>query len=266
MRSFHIAPTIIFGRDKVFGRRAIWLRGCLIALAFALAGTACAQEREALTSLDRETVLFNGQDLSGWLFFTDDDQINVSDVWSVAEGVLKCKGRPAGYLQTKRWYKDYELELEWRWPGESGGNSGVLVHTSTPLLFYGWPKSLEVQLQAGAAGDFWVIGTGVDLRVKNEAERRPQPVAGDQHSHRRVKRLSSDEAKSCENPIGQWNKMKIICDGDRIRVLVNGKLVNEGSNCTVNQGAIALQAEGTPIEFKSVVIRPLERNKKAAEQ
>lgn len=212
-----------------------------------------AQEPEALQPLDKEVQLFDGGDLNQWLFMTNKDSVKQQEVWSVEDGVLRCAGRPAGYLQTKRWYRDYELNLDWRWSGDKGGNSGVLVHASTPLLFYGWPKSMEVQLHAANAGDFWVIGTGVDIRVENEAERRAKPKPGDQHNHRRIRRLAGD----FENPIGQWNHAKIICAGDQVKVFINGKLANHGTNMTINEGAIALQSEGTPVEFKDISIKPL---------
>ncbi len=215
--------------------------------------TAVAQEPESLQPLAKEVQLFDGSDLKQWLFMTKNDSVSQQDVWSVKDGVLRCKGKPAGYLQTKYWYRDYELNLKWRWSGEKGGNSGVLVHASTPLLFYGWPKSMEVQLQAGSAGDFWVIGEGVDIRVENEADRRRKPVAGNQHSHRRIRRLAGD----FEKPVGQWNEAKIICDGDEVKVFINGELANHGTNMTINAGAIALQSEGRPVEFKDISIKPL---------
>lgn len=215
---------------------------------------ALAQEPEALTPVTKETQLFNGENLDGWMFFTQNDKTKLEDVWSVEDGILKCKGRPAGYLQTKRWYRDYELDLQWRWPGESGGNSGVLVHTTTPLVFFGWPKSLEVQLMAGNAADFWVICKGVDIRVEDEANRRPPPREGDQHSHRRIRRLGGE----FENPVGQWNTMKVICRGGEIKVFINDQLANHGTKCTVTEGAIALQSEGTPIEFRNITLKPLE--------
>lgn len=212
-----------------------------------------AQEPETLQSLQSEVQLFNGKDLSGWHFYAGDDKAKVADAWSAQDGVIKCKGKPISYLQTNRWYRDYELELKWRWPGEKGGNSGVLVHSSTPLLFYGWPKSMEVQLQFGSAGDFWVIGEGVDVRVENEQDRRVKPVPGNQHSHRRIRRL----AGKFEKPIGQWNHMKVICRGNEIEVFVNSKLVNKGTQMTVSQGGIGIQSEGTAVEFKDISLKPL---------
>ncbi len=57
--------------------------------------------------------------------------------------------------------------------------------------------------------------------------------------------------------MGQWNQMEITCRGDEVLVKVNGELVNHATNCNVTQGAICLQSEGTPIEFRNIVIKPL---------
>jgi hypothetical protein len=38
---------------------------------------------------------------------------------------------------------------------------------------------------------------------------------------------------------------------------VNGELVNDGFNCTADRGRIALQAEGSEVEFRRVEIGPL---------
>jgi hypothetical protein len=51
--------------------------------------------------------------------------------------------------------------------------------------------------------------------------------------------------------------MKIRCQGRTVRVWVNGDLVNDGSNATVDQGKIAVQAEGTEVEFRKLVLTPL---------
>lgn len=186
--------------------------------------------------------LFNGKDLAGWDYHLQDKDVRMEQVWSVRDGVLVCRGKPAGYIVTKRDdFENYALVVEWRWPGK-GGNNGVLVHTSTPGELGVWPKSLEVQLGAGDAGDFWVIGTEID--VENEAERRQD---------RRHLNLTDDS----EKPLGEWNRMEVTCRGDEVLVKVNGKLVNHATNCSETRGAIALQSEGTPIEFRKVELRRL---------
>jgi hypothetical protein len=186
--------------------------------------------------------LFNGQNLEGWTFHLDDPKVPMAKVWSVTDGVLHCTGKPAGYLLTKKNdFENYVLTVEWRWPGK-GGNNGVLVHVTEPGALGVWPKSLEVQLASGEAGDFWVIGT--TLEIEN-----PEGRIED----RRHKNLTDGSEKS----LGEWNTMEIICQGDEITVKVNGTLVNHATKLSQHRGAIALQSEGVPIEYRKVELRKL---------
>ena len=204
-----------------------------------------AASSPALATAAEPIQLFNGEDLSNWTAVLAEPDAEKMDVWSVRDGVLHCKGEPAGYIRTDRDdYGDYTLTLQWRWPeGTEGGNNGVLVHASEPGALGIWPKSIEVQLHAGDAGDFWVIGT--DLDVENEEERK----RGRRH-------LNLTDGS--EKPIGEWNTMEIVCEGDTITVTVNGDLVNEATNCSVTEGAICLQSEGATAEFRDIVLTPLE--------
>jgi hypothetical protein len=52
--------------------------------------------------------------------------------------------------------------------------------------------------------------------------------------------------------------MIIECRNDTIKVWVNGDMVNYGTNCTVSKGAIALQAEGSEVEFRKVLLAQLQ--------
>lgn len=188
--------------------------------------------------------LFNGKDLTGWTAVLDKPEVGMEEVWSVKDGVLQCKGQPVGYLRTVRDdFENYVLTLEWRWPeGTPGGNNGVLVHTSTPGALGIWPKSIEVQLQKDQAGDFWIIGTELD--VENEEARK---------QGRRHLNLTDNS----EKPMGEWNQFEITCKGDEIIVKVNGDLVNHATNCSVTKGAISLQSEGAPIEYRNIVLKPI---------
>ncbi|MBI4580760.1 MAG: DUF1080 domain-containing protein [Planctomycetes bacterium] len=192
-----------------------------------------------------EIQLFNGRDLEGWTAVLQEANVPMESVWAVQDGVLQCKGRPVGYLRTVRDdFENYVLTVDWRWPpGTPGGNNGVLVHTSTPGALGIWPKSIEVQLERGNAGDFWVIGTELD--VENEETRK---------SGRRHLNLTDDS----EKPMGEWNTIEITCKGDEIIVKVNGTLVNHATGCNVTQGAICLQSEGAPIEYRNIVLRPIQ--------
>lgn len=191
---------------------------------------------------ERAVELFNGRDLAGWTYHLDDPGVNMEDVWSVNDGVLACKGKPVGYLLTKKNdFENYRLTLEWRWL-EKGGNNGVLVHVTKPGALGVWPRCLEVQLADKEAGDFWIIGTTIE--VENTDKRRID---------RRHLNLSDGD----ERPLGEWNKMEITCRGDEVLVKVNGKLINHATKVSQTKGAIALQSEGTPIEYRNIKLKKL---------
>lgn len=205
--------------------------------------------------------LFNGKDLSGWHADVpaQDKQPGAPPSFIVRDGRLVSLGEPGGHLITDQVYSNYVLEVEYRFP-KQGGNCGVLVHASKPRALYDmFPQSIEVQMMSGNAGDFWCIQE--DLVVPDMERRRPrspgQPYGGGPNDARRVLNLTDHS----EKPLGQWNQMRIECRNREITVWVNGDLVNHGTQCTATQGQIALQAEGTEVEFRKVWLIPLQPDK-----
>jgi hypothetical protein len=203
--------------------------------------------QSAAVAQGEAVVLFNGKDLTGWTPVIGRPGYKPEDYWNVSEGgilVVKGKGKPSGYIRHERDdFENYTLTLQWRFPaGSQGGNSGVLLHTSTPATLNVWPKSLEAQLNHKNAGDIWVIGTSCE--IKNPDKR----VAGRRHFN-----LTDDS----ERPIGEWNDYKIECRGDEITIWVNGDLVNHVTKCSERKGAICLQAEGADVEFRNIKLTPL---------
>jgi hypothetical protein len=51
--------------------------------------------------------------------------------------------------------------------------------------------------------------------------------------------------------------MVIECVKDAVKVWVNGDLVNHGTKCTAAKGQIALQAEGSEVEFRKLLRTPI---------
>ena len=200
--------------------------------------------------------LFNGKDLSGWKADVPaaDANTNLAPSFVVRNGMLVSLGSPNGHLVTERVFKNYRLDVEYRFPGKPG-NCGVLVHASTPRALYKmFPASIEVQMLSGNAGDFWVIQE--DITVPDMEKRRgPKEKWGkDEKAARRIPNLTDGS----EKPVGEWNHMTIVARDREIIVWVNGDLVNHGTDCTVDQGKIALQAEGAEVEFKQVDLAPLD--------
>lgn len=196
--------------------------------------------------------LFDGKDLKGW--HIDVPQLDGNprgrNPFIVRNGMLVSLGEPQGHIITDSSYGNYRLEVEYRFPGKPG-NSGVLVHASTPRALYKmFPKSIEVQMESGNAGDFWCILE--DIRVPDMERRRgPRATWGTtEDKARRIVNLTDNS----EKPVGQWNTMVIEAIGRSIKVWVNGDLVNDGSDATADHGQIALQSEGSEVEFRKVAL------------
>lgn len=200
--------------------------------------------------------LFNGKDLTGWHADIPelDDKPDGKTSFIVRDGKLVSLGTPNGHLITDENFENYRLEVEYRFPGEPG-NCGVLVHASKPRMLYKmFPQSIEVQMHHTNAGDFWCIGE--DITVPDmEARRGPRGEWGaTEGKARRILNLTDGS----EKPLGEWNSMTIECLGDEVKVWVNGELVNHGTQCTAKKGQIAIQAEGSEVEFRKLELTPIE--------
>jgi hypothetical protein len=222
----------------------------LIGLAFLAVGL--------IFAADQKTVpLFNGKDLGGWVADVPaaDKNTNLAPTFIVRSNLLVSLGEPPGHLVSVKEYRDYRLEVEYRFAAQAG-NCGVLVHASKPRALYAmFPQSIEVQMLSGNAGDFWCIQENIE--VPNMETRRDGPKekwGGSEKDSRRIRNLTDNS----EKPVGEWNSMRIECRGKTINVWVNGDLVNNGFNATVDHGKIALQAEGAEVEFRRVDLTPLE--------
>lgn len=208
----------------------------------------CASERQPQS-------LFNGRDLTGWHIDVPapDSTVRVHNPFIVRNGMLVSLGEPRGHLLTDSIFRNYRLEVDYRFPA-APGNAGVLVHASTPRALYAmFPRSIEVQMESGNAGDFWVILE--DIRVPNMEERRgPRANWGTTEGKaRRIRNLTDNS----EKPLGEWNTMAIEAVGRSIKVWVNGDLVNHGADATADRGRIALQSEGSEVEFRKLLLIPI---------
>lgn len=204
-------------------------------LAVALAGEQGAEKAAPLA-------LFNGKDLGGWHVDCPElDKIpDGPKPYHVKDGVLVTPGTPPAHLISDESFENYRLTVEYRYSVRAG-NNGILIHCSTPRAMNNLlPKSLEVQLQSGGAGDF--IALGEDIEVPDMDKRRV-PLTG-----RRIPNLTDNS----ERPIGEWNTIIVECRADSVIVWVNGDLVNFGYKGTARKGQIALQCEGAPVEFRKV--------------
>ena len=197
-----------------------------------------------LTSQDKAT-----GELAGWRAFSADPSVKTSDVWTLdSQGVLSCRGTPKGYLATKKDYTNFTLRLQWRWSAGKPGNGGVLIRTTGPDKI--WPQSLEAQINAGQAGDFWGLA-GYPLSGPIERMKKV--------SHPQFGQLVNlKKTAMVERPAGEWNQYEIVAQGGTVTLTVNGKTVNQTTDCAVVAGKICLTAEGDSYQFRQVELVPNE--------
>jgi len=169
-----------------------------------------------------------------------------AEVFSVKEGVIHVRG-DHGYIRTTESYSDYNLSVEWRWVGEAT-NSGIFVNLYDDGI---WPSCYEIQLQAGHAGD--VIHSGEVTSNEYAANLADSTI--------RKPRMIAKMNPSNEKPVGEWNKAEITVSGDMITVWINGELQNQITGTSSQSGYIGLQSEGKEIEFRNVIVQPIEKEK-----
>lgn len=199
--------------------------------------------------------IFNGKDLKGW--HTDvpdmDKDPKIKTPFIIKNGLLVSLGTPGGHLISDAQYENFRFTFQYRFTGKPG-NCGALVFVSTPRALYDmFPKSIEVQMMHENAGDFWCIQEDITTpdMEKRRGPKEKWGVNGDKL--RRIPNLTD----GTEKPLGQWNSMTIECVKNSIKVWINGVFVNYGYNATAQKGQIALQSEGSEVEFKKIEITPI---------
>ncbi|MEJ7708578.1 MAG: DUF1080 domain-containing protein [Pyrinomonadaceae bacterium] len=198
---------------------------------------------------------------------------------------IRVSGQRYGALITKQKYANYRLIVEFRWSVLTWGgrkdrakDSGILLHAQGPEGntkpdFNGpWMRSVECQIIEGGLGDF-ILVNGYDsdgqllktrLSVTSSKDRDGEAVYDPtgkamEFWENRINWYGRDPdwkdalgfrgRKDVESPDGQWTKVEVICDGDKVTNIVNGKIVNEGTKSNLTQGQILLQSEGRRCSF-----------------
>jgi hypothetical protein len=81
-------------------------------------------------------ILFDGKNLDEWVSAQDKDHSTPAK-WTISGDILTVN-KPAGNIETKRKFKNYQLHIEWRIPenvtgsGQLRGNSGVFLASTGP--------------------------------------------------------------------------------------------------------------------------------------
>lgn len=177
-----------------------------------------------------QTKLFNGIDLTGW-------QINGTEKWYVENGELICESgsdKEYGYLTTNKFYKNFILKLEFK--QEANGNSGVFFRSTVKgTVVRGW------QVEVAPSG---------------------QHTGGIYESYGRGWLIKPDLASEKYLKMGEWNKMKIHVEDDRVVTYLNGhQMVSiKDEKIGIGEGGIALQIHsggGIKVRWRNIQLKEL---------
>jgi hypothetical protein len=183
--------------------------------------------------------LFNGKDLSGWKAID-----GPASSWHVEDGLLFCSGQGSGWLSTDAEYGNFELELDFRVP--AGGNSGVFLrapHEGNPAF-----AGMEIQI--------------LDDYDAQYASLKPAQYCASLYDVCPAQPRVSKKA-------GEWQHMNIVCNGTRVKVILNGTQVVDADLAAYpdklathpglkrTTGYVGLQNHGSRLDFRNLRIREL---------
>ena len=139
--------------------------------------------------------LFDGKSLKGW---TSTNGGSVGDGWEVENGEIHRKGK-GGDMLSEGTYTDFELEFEWK--VSSKANSGV--------------KYRVVKTAGGWLGpEYQVLD---DIGHSNG--KVPDTSAASMYE------IAPASSEKVLKPVGEWNRSKIVANGNTLEHWLNGKRV-----------------------------------------
>ena len=194
---------------------------------------ACAQLPPDLAQLGGWTTLIDGEKgLENWTRVGDAN-------WRPEDGAIVAYRGKGGFLVSKGTYKDFQLRAEF-W-ADPTTNSGVFIRVSNPKRIAA-DSAYEVNIFDQPPDPAY--GTGA---IVNFAKVSPMPKAG-----------------------GKWNTLEITAKGSQLTVLLNGVQTVDLKHAKFAQGPVALQyglgarnAEGGPIKWRRVQVKPIEEKEPA---
>ena len=136
-------------------------------------------------------ILFNGRDLTGW-----EDHKN-PHLWTVEDGMIVgvSEAGKMSNLSTQAQYGDFELRLEYN--ADAKVNSGVFLRVS----------DLDDE-----------VHTGLEIQILDTYGKELPLDRGDSGALYDMIAPSANALK----PAGEWNQMRMRCDGPQVAVELNG--------------------------------------------
>ncbi len=227
--------------------------------------------------------LFNGKNLDGWIpkIAGDSAGVNTLNTFRVEDGLLKVSydqydklDNRYGHLFYKQPFSRYILRFEYRFVGEMlpdapyycYRNSGVMIHSQSPWsmgIDQYYPVSLEVQLLGSTdsvkqrTANLCTPGTTIYWRGEKTEEHIIPSTS---------KYYMNDEWVTIEVIVDGAKSINHVIDGDTVltcsKPQIGGFLLPDNYpvpvGTIIDNGYIALQAEGQPIDFRKIELMKLD--------
>jgi hypothetical protein len=181
-----------------------------------------------------------GDNLKGWVVEGTDKAKDGAPIWKVSDHTIVCRGSGFGFLRYDRLISDFSLSLEFRL--EKGANSGVGIRHGA--------YTGERQSRPSFAG--------FEIQLVDDAGQPPT----DRSSGSLYRYIAP--RNTAIKPAGEWNHMIVECRGPHIKVTLNGELVQDLDQTTVQEiagkplkGYISLQNHGSGASFRDVRLKQL---------
>lgn len=261
-------------------------KGIFLSLLLIITSVAFSQN-QSKSDINDSVILFNGKNLDGWYTFVQNRgrDIDPKNVFTVQDGMIRISGEEWGGITSVEEFENYHLIVEFKWGEQTfaprlknARDSGILLHSvgmdgaSDGI----WMYSIECQLIEGGTGDFIVVGDGSkDFSITSPVGLQKQGNSYLFQPEGELETINSgrinwygrdpnwkDEidfrgSQDVEKPVGEWNKVECVVEGDKITIFLNGKLVNHAEEVKPSKGRIQIQSEGAEIFFRKVELRPL---------
>ncbi|WP_172382714.1 ThuA domain-containing protein [Streptomyces sp. MNP-20] len=157
------------------------------------------------------------------------------------DGTLTSVGGMGLLWYAHRSFASYSLKLDWKMTGaDKDDNSGVFV---------GFPPS----------DDPWsAVNNGYEIQI--DATDVPERTTGSVYGFKSADLAARDRAL---NPPGQWNTYELRVEGERLRIWLNGTLINDYTNTdparSLLDGHIGIQNHGADdqVAFRDIRVKDL---------
>lgn len=238
-----------------------------LSLAVLLSISTASFAQEPSAGSDGWTSLFNGKDLTGWE--------GLPGYWTVVDGAIQCSETKETSKQTDlillaskenpEKFANFEIRYSFKWL-TPGGNSGLQFRgkIDKPEQFH--VGGYQADIDAGNSYSGIIYDEGGVAGGRGIMSKRGEKTVWDADNKRTSTPLEKTDAeiKALIKPVGEWNDVVLVIDGNHITYSINGQVTTEmidNSPKACKDGVIGIQMHAghtMTLQLKNLKIRMLE--------